>query len=143
MVKKRNKSLKPKIKNLTKKRDSAKTPQISQKKWNNPLNENKNRYKNFIDLLPQTFFEANDKGQLIFVNQQAYTTFGYNKNDFNRGLNVFQMIAPEDHERAKQNILKLYQGQSLSGTEYTAMKKDGSKFPVIIYSDVVLKNKRP
>ncbi|NIO07226.1 MAG: response regulator, partial [Deltaproteobacteria bacterium] len=55
----------------------------------------------------------------------------------------FQMIVPEDRDRAKENIRRILSGEKLGGNEYQALRKDGSTFPVIIYSSPIIREGRP
>ena len=44
------------------------------------------------------------------------------------------MLIPEDRERARINIQKVLEGAKMAGNEYTALKRDGSTFPIEIHS---------
>lgn len=109
-----------------------------QKLTQEALFESERKYKETVDLLPQMVFEMNIDGVLTFVNRQAIETFGYSQVDLDKGLNVLQCIAPECHERVEQNIPKIYQGEN-SSNEYIGLRKDGSRFPIIIYSTPIVK----
>ena len=43
-------------------------------------------------------------------------------------------MVPDDREKVKQNILRLFQGEDVGMSEYTALRKDGSTFPVLVRS---------
>jgi signal transduction histidine kinase len=53
------------------------------------------------------------------------------------------MLVPEDRDRAKENIQRALSGEELGGNEYTALSKDGSTFPVIIYSAPIIYENKP
>jgi PAS domain S-box-containing protein len=54
------------------------------------------------------------------------------------------MIAPVDRNRAAERMLEVMNGvESTLGNEYIATKKDGTEFPVIIYSSQILRNGAP
>jgi PAS domain S-box-containing protein len=81
-------------------------------------------------MLPQIIFETDVKGNLTFVNHNAFDTFGYTKEEFASGLNAMQMIAPKDRDRAADRIRQILTGSSpLIGSEYLVRKKDGQEFP--------------
>ena len=84
------------------------------------LRKSEKRFREMADLLPQTVFEMDERGKLIFVNRNAYNAFGYTREDFDRGLNALQMLIPEDRDRAKENIQKVLSGEISGGIEYTA-----------------------
>lgn len=105
------------------------------KKAEDSLLESKARFRDLVDMLPQIVFEMDMHGNLTFVNQVAFEVFGYTQEEFDAGLNVMQMIAEKDRERAANRIRLILSGQnSPEGHEYTVMKKNGLLFPVIIYS---------
>lgn len=101
------------------------------------------KLKDILTLLPQTIYEADFSGRLIYANQAAFDLYGYSAGDFSAGLNVLDMVIAEDFDRARQNIGNLYMGIDAGGQEYTARRKDGTTFPVIIYSSVVRKDGAP
>lgn len=109
------------------------------KKTKKALKESEERFRDLADLSPQVVYETDKAGNLTFVNQIAYQLFGYTTEDFNKGLNALRMLVPEDRERALENIQKSLHGEDLGGTEYTALKKDGTVFPVLIYSRPIVK----
>ena len=53
------------------------------------------------------------------------------------------MLAPEDRERARENIGRLLRGEKWHGTEYRAQRKDSSSFPIIIYASPIIYENRP
>jgi len=98
------------------------------------LRESEERFRNMTNLLPQTVFEVDEKGNITFANREAYQIFGYSEEDVARGINVLQTIAPEDRARAAENLRLRLNGTELPPNEYTALRKDGSKFPIIFYA---------
>ncbi|TLM62065.1 MAG: PAS domain S-box protein [Deltaproteobacteria bacterium] len=107
------------------------------------LRQSEEKFKEIATLLPQSIFEADFDGRLIFANRAAFELFGYSREDLERGVNVLQMIIPAEIESARDNIGKLYLGGEESSNEYTALRKDGSTFPVMIYSSVIRKGTVP
>jgi PAS domain S-box-containing protein len=107
------------------------------------LQQSEIRFKELADLLPQTVFEFDDEGKLLFVNRNAFSMFGFSREDFEKGLNAFQTIVPEDRDRAKENIQRALRGEKVGPSEYTLLRKDGSTFPAIVYSSRVAKENRP
>ena len=106
------------------------------------LQESEREYKEFADQLPETAVEFDENGNFTFVNMNGLQTFGYTRQDIERGLNVFQTIAPEDHNRAKESVEKVLRGEKSSGGEYTMVKKDGSRFPAFIHGNSVTRDNK-
>ncbi len=107
------------------------------------LRESEEKFRDLAELLPETIFLADETGKITFTNQAGFTAFGYNEEDIKKGFNVLEALAPEDRERGVENITKLSGQERVRGIEYTAMRKDGSTFPVIIYANKVTKDGVP
>ena len=65
------------------------------------------------------------------------------KRILNRGLNTLQMLIPEDHGRAMENIQRTLSGETIGGVEYTVLKKDGGTLPVIVNSNLIGSKNKP
>jgi len=101
------------------------------------------RYREFADFLPQPVGEFDVKGNLSFVNRSFFKLFGYTKEDYDKGLNVFNMIIPEHHRIALDKIQRILNGESSDGSDYTMIRKDGSTFPAILFTSPVMHERKP
>jgi two-component system cell cycle sensor histidine kinase/response regulator CckA len=106
------------------------------------LVQSEKRYRDLADSLPQIVFETDENGNLTFVNRNAFDIFGYSQKDFDRGINTLEMLIPEDRIRAMENMQKMTRGESSDTNEYTALKKDGSTFPISIHSNRLIHENR-
>ncbi|HVO66132.1 MAG TPA: PAS domain S-box protein [Syntrophales bacterium] len=106
------------------------------------LSESREKYREFVESLPQIVFETDEKGNFILVNHQAFEIFGYTQEDIQKGLNVFQMIAPEERERAKDRIEKLLSGEELHAGEYIGLRKDGSTISILVHPQPIISDYR-
>jgi PAS domain S-box-containing protein len=97
------------------------------------LQESEKRFRDLTELLPQTVYELDTEGNLVYANKIGLKLFGYSRGDLKRGLTAFQMFIPEDYDRVVKSVQKVLSGQKLVVNEYTALRKDGTTFPVIIY----------
>jgi len=108
------------------------------------LNESEKRFRELADMLPQVIYETDADGKVTYANRIAFEMFGYSPGDLEKGMNALEMIAPADRNRAanamQQVLDNSYVKQGIR--QYTAMRKDGSTFPVSIYSSPVLKDGR-
>lgn len=94
------------------------------------------RYRELIEFLPQTVYERDQKGMFTFVNSVGLRTFGYTREELNNGMGLFDIIAPDDHEKAR-TILKGNSLCKVASVELNMLRKDGSVFPAIVYSSPI------
>ncbi len=106
------------------------------------LRESEERFRELAELMPQTVFETDVTGKLTFVNRNAFDNFAYSQQDFDGGVNSLDMLIPEDRQRAAENIAKIVGGEEIGLNEYTALRKDGSNFPVIVHSAPIVRDGR-
>ena len=107
------------------------------------LLNSENRYRELVDLLPQTIFEIDLKGTILFTNRQGLEVFQYTEEDIEKGLNINQLVAPEDILKMHINIQKILNGEKIYDNEYRAVKKDGSTFTVAVFSSLISYDNKP
>jgi PAS domain S-box-containing protein len=115
---------------------------VKSKKAEEALRESEKRFRELSELLPEVIFEMDSKGGLKFVNHEAYIHFGYSREEFDSGLEALQMLVPEDRKRAEENIERVLRGEKIGCNEYTALRKDGTTFPILITSNPIIRGDR-
>jgi PAS domain S-box-containing protein len=88
------------------------------KKAEEALKEGEKRFRELSDLLPEFIFEIDLNGAITFVNRYAFETFGFSEQDLEKGLNLIEMLAPEDQKKARDNLSRILSGEKLGATEY-------------------------
>ncbi|WP_167880908.1 PAS domain-containing sensor histidine kinase [Methanococcoides sp. AM1] len=114
-----------------------------QKLFEKIIKESEMKYKELADSLPQTIFETDLQGNLMFVNNRAFGMFGYAQEDFDKGFNLFRALIPEDLDRARLNFEEAIRRENRTPSEYTALRKDGSAFPIAIYASRIVHDGKP
>ena len=108
------------------------------------LRESEQRFKEFSELLPQAVYETDAQGVLIFANRPAIECFGYTPEDFLQPFPIFRVISPEEREKAIRNFMgSLHGARTAVGAEYTAIKKDGTRFTMMTYASPILRDGKP
>ncbi|MDO8872062.1 MAG: PAS domain S-box protein [Methanoregula sp.] len=107
------------------------------------LRESGKKYRDLVELLPQTVFELDERGFIASINQTGLKTFGITQEDLERGIDVIQGFVSGDRDRVGKTIQRILSREKLGGIEFTALRKDGSMFPVIIYADAILHQNTP
>lgn len=95
-----------------------------------------------FDSLPQTVFEADLLGRLTFANRHSLDKFEYTAEDLAEGINVMQVIAPDDRERVLQLFFRVLQGEQGLSAEFTALTQSGGRFSVLAYAMPLTENGR-
>lgn len=96
------------------------------------LVKSEKRFKELAELLPAIIVETDLDGKITFANRTFYKLTGYFSKDVDKRMHIHKIIVPEDRKKLKENIKK-HMGRSVC--EYTALKKNGDRYPVIIYCD--------
>lgn len=107
------------------------------------LAKSERKFREMAELLPQTIYESDLNGKLTYINQAGTNMFGYAPGDITLGLNVLETIDKSDHERVKQNIVEIIKGEKTHGSQYVGIRKDGTKFPIQIFSSVIKEENLP
>ena len=103
------------------------------------LRKSEQKFRELADLLPQTIFELDRGGNVTYLNKARRIAFGLSENDID--FPATSGIVPEDHERLLDNIKKAFVEKGRDGgMEYTAIRRNGSTFPIVIYSSPMIEN---
>ena len=103
--------------------------------WETKLSyqESENKFWEWMEIIPLGIFEYDTKGLITRCNAFGLEMMGYNKEDIGK-VNVFNFVYPEELEKVKDRFVKLFKGEPLEGEEYTAVRKNGNSFPIVLYS---------
>jgi PAS domain S-box-containing protein len=71
---------------------------------------------------------ADLNGLLIFTSHKAMQMFRDSPDDEILGRSISSWVAPEEQEKASSNMPRLLTEGTLTATEYTTIKKDGTRF---------------
>jgi len=113
------------------------------KKVDEALRNSEKKFREMADLSPLIVYEIDINRKLTFFNKRASSVFGFSEHDLMSNFNALDRVIPEDRDRARENMKKIMNGKPVRNTEYTLIKKDGSTFPVLIYSNPVMKDNKP
>ena len=110
------------------------------RKTRDELQYSERKFAELVNLLPQAVFEITADGTFTFANRFAFKFTGYNQADIDRGLNVFSLFHPDEHQRIKRNMEKVLTGDQFEDHEYQILRKDGGSIPALIYSSPIVKD---
>jgi len=90
------------------------------------------RFQELTQMLPEVVFESDIDLSITYTNQRGFELFGYTKEDLATRISALELISPEDRARAGEILARRIQGQTLGPSEYQALRKDGSTFPILL-----------
>lgn len=102
------------------------------------LRKSKERFQDLANLLPQPVWETDENGVFTYVNEASYEKFGYSPAELDAGIEITDVVTPEDREKLKSNFFKALEGVNIEDHEYTCLAGDGTKFPALIYSSPIM-----
>lgn len=102
---------------------------------NAALRESEQKFRDLAELLPEMLCEVDEQGNITYINRMAFKVFGYSREDLEKGLNAMDMVVPEDLDRARKHMAKVLKGRYQGGIEFTARRKDGLTFPIVVYAN--------
>lgn len=113
------------------------------KKKEEALRESQERFKELAELLPETIFEMEADGKITYVNQNAFDHFGFSQEDFEKGVNAFAFLSPQDRPRALENAARVMSGERIGLNEYRVLRKDGTSYFAAVHTAAKLHDGKP
>lgn len=100
------------------------------------MRESEETYKSILMASPDDITIADLSGRIIMVSEAANKMFGYDPAE-GPDMSVMDFIVPEDHERARANIVKMIQENYPGPNEYKGIRKDGSCFDIEVNNSLI------
>ena len=94
------------------------------------------RFQSLVEMLPQSIWECDDRGNVTYVNQRTFEMYGYDYEDVEKGMTIWQTIHPDDRERVLGDFIRASKEEPSEFPafhEFMSIRKDGSTFPLITY----------
>ena len=88
-------------------------------------------FEKFSDTLPEMIYEVDLTGKVTYANPQGLRYFGYNLEDFERGITIADIFPLEELQLVRKSLETI---KSLGGTtnnKYFAWKKDRTLIPIV------------
>ena len=92
------------------------------------LRESEEKYKTLVQTSPDAVTVTDLEGNITYVSPQTLELHGYKSEKELIGKSAFELIAPEEHKKAVENLQKTLKNGYLRDLRYTLLKKDGSPF---------------
>jgi PAS domain S-box-containing protein/excisionase family DNA binding protein len=98
------------------------------KKAEEALRESEEMYKTLVKASPDAVTVTDLEGHITFVSQRALQLHGAKSAKELLGRSAFELIAPEDREKAMKNLKRTLEKGVVRNLEYVLLRKDGTRF---------------
>jgi len=92
------------------------------------LRESESRYRTLVETSPDAIALVDISGKLIMGNRRLAELFDFNSVDSMLGLDVMDLVYPEDREKALLNSRLIIESSETVNVEFRLAKKDGNPF---------------
>ena len=89
------------------------------------------KYRELANSLPVGIFESDLTGIITFANETLMNWLNYSEDEVIVGANMLQFILESQRVRAFERFSELIGKELQTASEYNAIRKDGSSFPVV------------
>lgn len=110
--------------------------EIQRKRNEEKLLRSEEKYKDLTNSLPHTIFETDHDGKITFFNKFGFDRFDINQKIIDKGYYIYNIILEKD--KIKDNLNKIFNGETIGFSEYTAIKDNNEQFPVLMYYNPVI-----
>ena len=100
------------------------------------LEESEELHRKLLSTLPDLIIRTNLTGEIVFVNDQLFTSSGIKSKEELLGKNIFTFLAPEHKEKAFVNTKLMFEGK-LGPQEYKLMFGNGIVLETEVNGDVL------
>jgi PAS domain S-box-containing protein len=112
----------------------------ARKETEDSLRASEARFRELAETLPQIILEMDKDLRITYMNLHARRLTGLTREDLSRPYTAFDFIAPEDHERARENIGRIIRGEVADEHDYGVVLADGTRLFVTLYASPVLQD---
>lgn len=105
------------------------------------LEASEERFRDMANLLPQMVFEVDIKGHLLFVNHVVQELTGYSQAELTGDtFSNLDLVIEKDRPHIAEAMRKAALGKGVSGREHTGRRKDGTTYPIAVYTSPILRD---
>ncbi len=107
------------------------------------LCESEAKFRDFFNFLPIPLFEVDTEGRFLLVNRAFVDTIGAEAGDAVTSMSAFEIFAPEEIDRARENFRVRLSGGATSSNEFLVRTRGGALRTFIITTSAIVREDRP
>jgi diguanylate cyclase (GGDEF)-like protein/PAS domain S-box-containing protein len=102
------------------------------------IQESEEKYRSILNASPDDITITDLSGRIIMISPASKKMFGYDE-DYEGFIDkhIIDFVTPEDAERARTNIVKMFHGGHPKPNEYLGLRRDRSTFNIEINSGLI------
>ncbi|HNX18347.1 MAG TPA: PAS domain S-box protein [Methanoregula sp.] len=106
------------------------------------VKESESLYRELVESLPKSLIELDERLNVTFMNHAFREKWGYTDPANTTPLSALDLVHPDERSRIRDMYIHALKGAFRPDHEVTAMKSDGSTFPMAVYLTPIIHNKR-
>ena len=109
-----------------------------QRRMEAALRESEERYRALVEASPDAIVLTDLDGRIMLGNQRMAEIAGYERVDELLSREAFDLLAPQDRERARADVRRVVQETIVRDTEYLLNRRDGRTTPIEASGSIIL-----
>jgi len=105
---------------------------------NDELKGWKEKYRSLVHASPDAVTVTDLDGRIIDVSWRTLELHGFQQKEDLLGRSAFDLIDPDDHDKARRNLEKTLENGYVRNIQYKMLKKDGSCFIGELYASLIM-----
>ncbi|MBU0671730.1 MAG: PAS domain S-box protein [Candidatus Margulisbacteria bacterium] len=105
------------------------TDMCERKRVETALRESEELYKTLVRTSPDAVTVSDLEGRITHASQRSLELYNAKSQEELTGKNAFELIAPEDREKAALNMQRVLKKGFIRNVEYSFLRSDGSRYP--------------
>lgn len=101
------------------------------------LRTSEERYKRLVATSPDCITLTDLNGTITMANHRAAEPHGFSTPEEMVGVSAFELIAPQEWPRARENLHKTLLEGIVRNVEYSLLRRDGTAFPAELSASVI------
>jgi PAS domain S-box-containing protein len=110
---------------------------LERKNTEEALRDSEEMYRSLINTLPDAVTTTDLEGNITYVSPTTLKLHGIDSDKKIIGKNALKLVAPEDHERAIDNLRRTLKEDVVKNLEYKLLRVDGSTFTGLLSAGII------
>jgi len=115
---------------------------VERKRIEQELTESRQKFQDLVELLPETIYEADFSGKLVYLNDTGLRLFGYQHKDVDSYILIDQLVASDNYEDIHLHMEAVFKYKKSDRAIMTGITKNGDTFPFSIHTVPILSDNR-